>query len=742
VRHALDTSNRKQDDIGSDLARRSFYGALAEFGNGGSVHKLSLPSDYSTTRIDSILPGVAVPTIAHVLADLGLNLPTDSIRLAPSTSDSTITAFITFEQSDSAELLCTQLKAAEILPSAFQNIQATVIPPRFPFGSTARRTQCRKVLLSWYKPTKLVWLNFGSQAIAARVGERFSNGEYRVCDNAVKAGRVTGGNNRGRGGHHNPVAWTVVLQNVPSDATKEDIARSMTRSDDKPRHIEMGNMLGSYDINAAPIMVASLLTHIGRVNFNLQTTNTKFRAIAIFESERDAREALRSLHGQRQTFLNGQKLTVQLLCSAKFKVQTRLFELVQGQFDAHRQSWQDQHVRLNVFSDTSSGNKFTTLRIEGEEPRSVAKAADIIESVLGGQIIIVDGLPYWSAALTTNSSAYQTLKQIESSYDVRLVRNSHKRHIYFFGPPQKLEEVHAALVGRLDCANISIHVIELNREDFLWACRGGFNFIRTTISESNVSFDIVSTPKRIIITGSVADLQQAKDALRNKNDAVTNAQNLHGNDDCSICWTPAETPVTLHCQHVYCLDCFEWLSMAASSSAGIPKVLCQGNAGSCGEVVHLNELQTHLSSAAFEDLLECMLKSHIDRRPEVFRYCPSPDCGYVYRVGDGARTCVKCLVMICTDCHEQHGTMSCADYKDLKSGDYEAFEKFKKAMNIKDCPKCRTSIERTEGCNHMTCTGCRTHLCWVCLETFSTSGETYDHLSAVHGGIFEGPEYR
>lgn len=55
----------------------------------------------------------------------------------------------------------------------------------------------------------------------------------------------------------------------------------------------------------------------------------------------------------------------------------------------------------------------------------------------------------------------------------------------------------------------------------------------------------------------------------------------------------------------------------------------------------------------------------------------------------------------------------------------------------KECPNCDVTTEKTGGCNHMNCPSCDTHWCWICTESFGTSGETYDHLSTVHGGWFD-----
>ncbi|RWA03448.1 hypothetical protein EKO27_g11657, partial [Xylaria grammica] len=68
---------------------------------------------------------------------------------------------------------------------------------------------------------------------------------------------------------------------------------------------------------------------------------------------------------------------------------------------------------------------------------------------------------------------------------------------------------------------------------------------------------------------------------------------------------------------------------------------------------------------------------------------------------------------------------------------FEAFEAYKRAhrASVKDCPKCKTTVEKIDGCNHMQCGGCHVHLCWVCLKTFEEAEDCYDHMTEEHGGI-------
>lgn len=217
-------------------------------------------------------------------------------------------------------------------------------------------------------------------------------------------------------------------------------------------------------------------------------------------------------------------------------------------------------------------------------------------------------------------------------------------------------------------------------------------------------------------------------------------------EDCPICFCEADTPVQTSCKHTYCLGCFaECCKAAASTSKDEFQIKCQDNEGTCPTVFTLSEIKDHLPSSVFERVLKSSFEEYIQRQPDAFRYCPTPDCGYVYRCSTTSNpveyTCPNCVEALCTSCHARHGDYTCAEYKDIASGGYEALERLKRELNIKDCPKCKTLIEKTEGCNHVTCGGCRAHICWVCRADFVTSDSCYAHMNKAHGGIGLGYEH-
>jgi len=50
--------------------------------------------------------------------------------------------------------------------------------------------------------------------------------------------------------------------------------------------------------------------------------------------------------------------------------------------------------------------------------------------------------------------------------------------------------------------------------------------------------------------------------------------------------------------------------------------------------------------------------------------------------------------------------------------------------NAQLCPQCETAIEKSMGCNHMTCTRCKTHFCYLC-GNWIDRNNPYGHYNNV-----------
>nr|XP_046229365.1 probable E3 ubiquitin-protein ligase RNF217 [Scatophagus argus] len=85
--------------------------------------------------------------------------------------------------------------------------------------------------------------------------------------------------------------------------------------------------------------------------------------------------------------------------------------------------------------------------------------------------------------------------------------------------------------------------------------------------------------------------------------------------------------------------------------------------------------------------------------------------------------CINCQFVWCFKCHAPwHNGLKCRDYR---KGD-KLLRTWASVIehgqrNAQKCPQCKIHIQRTEGCDHMTCTQCNTNFCYRC-------GDRYRHL--------------
>lgn len=84
------------------------------------------------------------------------------------------------------------------------------------------------------------------------------------------------------------------------------------------------------------------------------------------------------------------------------------------------------------------------------------------------------------------------------------------------------------------------------------------------------------------------------------------------------------------------------------------------------------------------------------------------------RCSCGSHFCFSCSYYV-------HDLISCdlmKKFQLLKSKDLASANWI--AENCKQCPKCRTEINKNGGCNHMTCRSCNHEFCWICMLNYNT----------------------
>lgn len=209
--------------------------------------------------------------------------------------------------------------------------------------------------------------------------------------------------------------------------------------------------------------------------------------------------------------------------------------------------------------------------------------------------------------------------------------------------------------------------------------------------------------------------------------------------DCVVCLCPIDEGELYRveiCGHAYCKDCVQLQFKSAVRNNMFPLTCSQDG---CNEPWSMKDITSVALKTAvpFSVLVKKATSSFVAQNKTAYRYCPTADCPLIYRITDTERLfyCPECEVRICTSCHNQyHDGLTCKMVESMKKDDGGLKLWLRQnATRAKLCPKCTTPIEKIDGCNHMTCLGCKAHICWVCLQYFDTSDQCYRHLQRAHG---------
>jgi hypothetical protein len=103
-----------------------------------------------------------------------------------------------------------------------------------------------------------------------------------------------------------------------------------------------------------------------------------------------------------------------------------------------------------------------------------------------------------------------------------------------------------------------------------------------------------------------------------------------------------------------------------------------------------------------------------------FHWCIGPECenGQIHDGSGGdIFSCAACGYRSCSKCERPwHQDETCDQYTarlNAVDGNEAASAAFI-SSNTKECPSCKSRIQKDGGCDHMTCRKCRNQFCWLC----------------------------
>lgn len=201
---------------------------------------------------------------------------------------------------------------------------------------------------------------------------------------------------------------------------------------------------------------------------------------------------------------------------------------------------------------------------------------------------------------------------------------------------------------------------------------------------------------------------------------------------CEVCCCDAMEVFGLSCNHIYCLECYKhYLEQKIMEMGESHRITCMGQ---CDLIMDSNSIKLLVSPLVFERYKILNLRNYVDDS-KYLRWCPAPNCEYSIKCSvstgmlDRIVPSVSCLcgTNFCFGCgKEPHAPCVCALVnKWLKKCQDDSETANWISANTKDCVKCRATIEKSGGCNHMTCKKCGSEWCWICLGPWSEHGTSW-----------------
>ncbi|KAF2632608.1 hypothetical protein BU25DRAFT_319705, partial [Macroventuria anomochaeta] len=192
-------------------------------------------------------------------------------------------------------------------------------------------------------------------------------------------------------------------------------------------------------------------------------------------------------------------------------------------------------------------------------------------------------------------------------------------------------------------------------------------------------------------------------------------------DNRSLSRFPSDPP-TAHCAHNadVCRRCLRtWISTTFAS-----KVWDEINCPICSERLNYEDVREFAPSKVFRKYRKLSTKAALEAIPG-FHWCLMKSCksGQVIEPATNKFRCVKCKKTHCIE-HNMlwHKGETCREYeyrtnKKIRKEEEKASKKWMKEK-AKHCPGCKRPIEKSYGCDHMTCSKCRHEFCWECLAPY------------------------
>ena len=515
---------------------------------------------------------------------------------------------------------------------------------------------------------------------------------------------------------------------------------------------------------------ATLLDHLRafpNVNTNINNLISepvygKVRVKAYFDNLEDAKRAHDSLDGKHldsnspmfQSSLSSLPSAMQY----ETIVTLRQYEAQKGKWDALSKSMtgSDAHVQINKVEN----RKTVLVRVFGNDKKAVGSLKVRVEGMVAGERL--DSHFWHPSFLTPDGKAL--FERIYKDKKVHVRIDLKFRALRLYGETNAIEETRRMIKEEINCLARLETTVVLDQKSISFFMRQGLKQLRELIGEENVDLSIMPGRCEITIKGGeeerhhpnrlirecimpgrcVITIKGGEEERHHLNRLIRESQvsqimeQIHPEKDekvnCPICYDEVSHPEQLGCGHTYCSGCLSHYLASAPETKTFPLV-CLGDETACKTPIPLPLIRRFMTPQAFRSLVEAAFRSYLEQHSQELKYCTTPGCQQIYRHSSKARIlqCPSCFSSICSACDDEpHKGLTCQERRDQKNSFLQdrLFNAWADGHG-KQCPQCRSVVEKNGGCNHMTCR-CGAHFCWKCGKNFGAK-EIYQHMTDAHG---------
>ena len=407
----------------------------------------------------------------------------------------------------------------------------------------------------------------------------------------------------------------------------------------------------------------------------------------------------------------------------QYKAQERQWNIL-----SEKRSGSDAYVQTRIRQGLGDRGDAYVIQVVGQDKKMVGVLKVKVGNMVAGDIL---DSSLWHHSFASSSAAGKSFfDRIYSETNVYIRNDFKAKALKIYGEAGAKEKACQMIreeVNRL--AQLETTVV-LDQASVGFFMRGGLAQLKKLVGEDNAVHSFESGRCKITIKGPDENRHQLRRLIKESQTRLRHPEH-HKGEDCPICTDEILHPEQLGCGHNYCSEC---LRHYLSSAPKFPLACII-----CKVPIAIPLLRRFLTPQAFRALVEAAFNWYLSDPTRKLKYCRTADCEQIFLQSEDPQVlnCPVCLSTVCSACGEEpHDGVTCTQNKlnkDLIEQD-RLFDLWIAANNVRRCPGCSITIEKIEGCNHITCDRCRTHFCWKC---GFHDGEIYPHLNQEHGGIFD-----